>query len=175
VTHIGDWAFDGNQLTSVELKGKVYEARIVDGSLFVVGSKRASKGIQIYCGFNFHGFDDRFRFKKSECFVAEKDGFFAHGGSVKKAISDVQFKIVAEKLQNEPIYEDTELTVKYYRTVTGACDFGCREFMDKHNIAYTVQDGETVEENPIKAKDLLPILEKSHAYGVERFKDLIQF
>ena len=175
VTHIGAGAFHGNQLTSVELKGKVYEARVIDETLFIIGASRSSKGIQIYSGFIFRGFDDHNRFKKTDCFVAEKDQFYAHGGTVKKAISDVQFKIVAEKLQNKPIYKNTELSVKYYRTITGACDLGCREFMIQNNIPFEIIDGETVEKKPLKASELLPILERNHAYGYEKFRELIQF
>ena len=106
-------------------------------------------------------------------FVAEKGDFTAHGSSVKKAIQDVEFKIVAEKLKNEPIHPDTLLTVKHYRLITGACDSGCRGFMQANGIEYKIVDKETVEVTPIKAKDLLPILEKSNAYGIEKIKSLL--
>ena len=43
---------------------------------------------------------------KEVAFVAEKEGFFAHGESVKKAISDLQFKMMSEKLKKEPTKED---------------------------------------------------------------------
>ena len=108
-------------------------------------------------------------------FVVQKSDYTAHGTTVKKAIQDVEFKIVAEKLKNDPILEDTLFTVKYYRMLTGACDAGCRSWMQNHDIPFTVVDGETVEKEPIKAKDLLPILEKSEAYGVDKFKSLIKF
>ena len=108
-------------------------------------------------------------------FVAQKGNYTAHGKTVKKAISDLEFKIISEKLKNEPIEQNTEFTVKKYRLITGACDSGCRLFMNRNNIPYKVIDNETVELKPIKAKDLLPILEKSNAYGIDKIKSLINF
>lgn len=61
------------------------------------------------------------------------------------------------------------------RTITGACDTGCRDFMQRNNIPFKVENDKTVEVNPIKAKDLLPLLEKSNAYGIERFRSLLTF
>jgi hypothetical protein len=104
-----------------------------------------------------------------------KGNYSAHGETLKKANEDVQFKIVAEKLKKEPIKPDTEFTVKYYRLLTGACDMGCRNWMQQHNIPFDVIEGNTVEKKPITAKELLPLLEKSNAYGIDRFKSLITF
>jgi hypothetical protein len=108
-------------------------------------------------------------------FVAQKNKFTAHGNTVKKAIQDLEFKIISEKLKNEPIKEDTELTIKYYRLITGACEAGCISFMRENNIDFNFVYGEAVEVEKIKAKDLLPMLEKSNAYGLDKFKSLIQF
>lgn len=111
----------------------------------------------------------------SKEFYLVTDGkIHAHGDSIKSASEDFKFKIISEKLKNEPITEETEITVLHYRTVTGACEFGCRDFMDKNNIPYEIINDKVVEKNKIKAKDLLPMLEKSNAYGFERFKSLIQ-
>ena len=108
-------------------------------------------------------------------YVIQKGKYTSHAKSIKKGVLDLEFKIIAEKLKNEPIVPDTELTVKYYRTLTGACDLGVREWMRRNKLEFTIIEGETVEVNPIKAKDLLPILEKTNAYGVEKFKELITF
>ena len=108
-------------------------------------------------------------------YIAQKGKFTAHGKTVKKAIVDLEFKIVAEKLKNEPIDKDTELTVKYYRLLTGACDQGIRQWMQQNEIPFKIVDKETVETKPIKAVDLLPILEKTNAYGLDKVKSLINF
>ena len=108
-------------------------------------------------------------------FIAQKGEHTAHGKTIKKAISDVEFKIIAEKLKKEPIKEGTKFTVKYYRLLTGACDNGCRKWMQDNNIPFKIVGEDTVEVKPISAKELLPILEKSNAYGLEKIKSLITF
>ena len=114
-----------------------------------------------------------------ESWLVVKGNYSAHGETLKKANEDVQFKIVAEKLKKEPIKPDTIITVEYYRIVTGACREGIRLWLTANNIPHTVtgtgDNMRVVEKTPIKAKDLLPILEKSHAWGFERFKSLITF
>ena len=99
----------------------------------------------------------------------------AHGDSIKSAQEDFRFKLISEKLKKEPIDPETELTVMHYRTITGACDIGCRDFMQRNSIPFKVENNKTIEVNPIKAKDLLPLLEKNNAYGIERFRSLITF
>ena len=100
---------------------------------------------------------------------------YAHGATKEKAKADLRFKIIAEKLKKDPIKPDTMLTVLYYRTVTGACDLGCRQWLDANKIPYKIEGESTVEVKPISAKDLLPLLEKSGAYGLDRIKSLITF
>ena len=131
--------------------------------MFVIESEKTSKGIKIYNGYVLEGFENK-SFKKRACYVATKDKFFAHGKSVKKAVTDLQFKLIAEKLQKDPIKSDTVITVQYYRIVTGACELGCKNFIEQHKL-----------KDSYKAKELLPILEKYNAYGLERIKSLITF
>jgi hypothetical protein len=108
-------------------------------------------------------------------FIANLENYYAHGKDLTDAFKDLEFKIIAEKLKNDPINKDTVFTVKYYRTLTGACDLGVRSWMESNKSPYDVVDKDTVEKTPMKAVDLLPILEKTNAYGVERFKKLITF
>jgi hypothetical protein len=145
----------------------------VDGYCFVVKRENTSKGIKILTGYNFVDIEEG-EINKQECFVAKKDGFFAHGSTVKSAIGDLQFKIVADRLRNSPITPETEITVNHYRTVTGACDLGVRDFLERNNIAFKVENDKTVELKPMKARDLVPLLEKTNAYGLSRFKQLYQ-
>jgi hypothetical protein len=168
-----------NALTSVKFKNNNLKIKSVDSYPFVVQTEKTTKGITLYSGYNFNGTNSEGMPKVESAYVAKKDEFTAHGKTVKQAIADLEFKVVAEKLKKEPIAPDTELTVMYYRTITGACDFGCREFMEKNGIPYeVVNDGKTertIEKKPIKAKDLLPILEENNAYGLQKFKELIRF
>ena len=166
VKKIGNDCFSSNQaMTEVSInKYKFNNIKCVDDSLFIIASKRTSQGIQIYSGYNFLSMEDK-KIKKQNCFVAEKDKYFAHGESVKKAVGDLQFKIIAEKLKKEPIKKDTIMTMQHYRLITGACELGCRSWMKQNKIT----------KERIKAEELLPILEKTNAWGLQQFKKLITF
>ena len=144
------------------------DTKCVDGSLFIVNKSRASKGIKIYSGANFNSIKKR-KLQKTDCYVSEKDGFTAHGETVKKSIGDLQFKIIAEKLKNDPIKEDTVISIQYYRIVTGACELGCKEWMRQNKVTKKVESGE------MTAKELFPMLDKTGAYGFGRFRELVDF
>lgn len=176
VKKIGNWCFRSNQaLTEINLRKKQYSVKDVDGFCFVVERYHTSKGIKIYSGYNILNVKES-AINKQQCYVAEKDGFYAHGETIKAAISDVQFKIVADRLKNEPIEADTDITVDRYRAITGACNLGVRGFMEANKIPYKIiDDDRTVEVEPIKAKYLLPLLRKSGAYGLEKFESLLTF
>jgi len=51
-----------------------------------------------------------------------------------------------------------------YRLITGACELGCNDWIRNNNIQ--------VEE--ISVRDLIPLLEKTNAYGVEKIKNLVK-
>jgi hypothetical protein len=97
--------------------------------------------------------------------VTDGKSTHAHGDTLQKAKEDFRFKVIAEKLKKDPIKEDTIITMQYYRIVTGACEMGVKNWMDQNNIKL----------EKIKAKDLLPILKKTNAYGYDRFKNLVTF
>ena len=165
LTTCGDWCFRNNAaLTTLSLPNLNLRVKNVDGYCYVVEAEKATKGVVIYTGYNLNGITKSV-IDKQVCFVADNDGFTAHGNTVKQAISDVQFKTIAEKLKNDPIHPDTEITVLYYRTVTGACELGCKDWMAHNNVNV----------DSIKAKDLLPLLRKSNAYGLNKIESLLTF
>ena len=137
--------------------------KCVDNSLFIIESEKTSKGIKIYSGYNVIGIE-KLKAKKQQCFVAEKDNFTAHGETLKKAVEDLQFKLISEKLKNEPINANTVIDIKYYRLITGSCELGVKSFIESNGL-----------KERYKAKDLLPILESKNAYGFEKFKSLCKF
>ena len=134
----------------------------VDGYLFIIESEKTTKGINVLSGYNAKSVVKGKLVKRPTIYVAEKDNFQAHGDSINKAIEDLQFKIISEKLKKEPINKDTVFTIQYYRLITGACELGVKEWMQSHKI-----------EEGITAEKLLPTLEKTNAYGVDKFKSLI--
>jgi len=104
-------------------------------------------------------------FTTPSSFVVKKGRFTAHGKTVKDAIKDLEFKIIAEKIKKTPIKSDTIIDMSYYRTITGACKEGMQLWCANNNMT----------KKSYRASELLPILEKTRAYGVERFKQLITF
>lgn len=138
VTTVGNYSFSSNNaFTEFKIGNKTLVAKDVDGHCFVIESIKTSKGIRLYLGYNFLGIKNKI-INKQACWVAEKGGFCAHGVTAKKAVSDLQFKIVTDKLQKDPINADTKFTVKYYRLLTGACDLGARSWLDANNIPYDI-------------------------------------
>jgi len=96
----------------------------------------------------------------------------AHGETLQRAKEDFRFKLISEKLKTEPIKEDTIITINYYRVVTGSCEMGVKSWM---NQVFNAEELANVTKNGIAAKDLLPILKKHNAYGLERFQKMITF
>jgi len=102
---------------------------------------------------------------KQESYLYGHGKIFAHGETIEKAKEDYTFKKLSDKLKHAPIKENTIIDIRYYRLITGACEMGVRDWMQRNNIS---------SEN-IKAKELLPLLRKTNAYGLERFEKLITF
>ena len=101
------------------------------------------------------------------------DGAFthAHGDTLKEAKESFRFKVQAEKIKKEPITLESVIKIQHYRIITGACEFGVRNWIES-NISE--KNRKKVIEKGIKVKYLLPILEKTDAYGLEKFKALIK-
>ena len=131
--------------------GKLKEYIVVDGIRSILLSRKANVTMVLTNSFE-------------TLYIVTKDGYSAHGKTLKQANEDVNFKIESEKLKNEPILKDTIVTVKHYRLITGACEVGVKSWMQENNI----KEGLT-------AKELLPILERTNAYGVVKFKSLISW
>lgn len=172
VNKIGSRNFSDNAaLTSVSVCKKILNTKTVDGFCFVITAEKTSKDIKILTGYNLVKIRQG-AIINDVCFVAEKDGFTAHGETVKRAISDLQFKIVADKLKKEPIEADTIITIKHYRLITGACEFGVNSWMQQ---VFIEKERAKIADKGIKASDLLPLLKKNSAYGLDRFQSLITF
>ena len=108
-------------------------------------------------------------------FIIQKGEYTSHGKTVKKGILDLEFKIVSDRLKQEPISVETIFTVKYYRILTGACDNGCRKWLQDNSLGFKIIDGETVENEPMSAKELKVLLDKTKPFGYEKFNSLLMF
>ena len=162
----GDNCFRYNAaLTSVRIGQHKLNVKNIDGYCYVIESHKTSKGIAIYSGYNLDKVNDG-KTIKTQSFVAQKDEFTAHGETIQNAVRDLHFKINAEQIRNSPINADTKITMQHYRIITGACEQGCKSWMTQNNIPFDTE---------ISAKELLPILQKTSAYGYESFKKLVTF
>lgn len=113
------------------------------------------------------------KLNSTDNFYLVSDGFtHAHGETLKKAKEDFKFKLISEKLKNEPILADTVITIRHYRLITGACEFGVSNWIDSN---FDTKQRVDILKNGILAKNLLPILKKSNAFGFEKFNSLVSF
>jgi hypothetical protein len=135
--------------------------KIIDNNLFVIESTKNKNNIIIYKGYNIKSIKDNVTIKEY-CYVAENNDLYAHGKTIKKAIEDLNYKVLSEKLKHEPIYNDTIIDINYYRIITGACEFGVKSFIESNNL-----------KESYRADELLIILEKTNAYGLDKFKSLL--
>ena len=94
-------------------------------------------------------------FTLSECFIVKRDGYFAHGSTLKKAMQDLQSKIFENMDKDEKIekfIEEFEHKKKYKNSVfyewhnmlTGSCEMGRNTFVKNHGI--NLDDEMTVDE-----------------------------
>jgi len=164
LTTIGGYlSVSSNSKISAKCLSKI-NYKIFDNLVFQVESEKTTKGIKIYLGGNIRSIKKN-KPTLEKCFVAEKDGFTAHGETIKKAMQDLQFKIISEKLKNKPIKKNTIITPEIYHQITGSCMLGIEQWMKRNNMVV----------ESIKAVDLLPVLKKTNAYGYEKFNSLITF
>jgi hypothetical protein len=148
-------------LTSFKTKSYNFKVIRKDNLTFVIESHKSKNGIDIYKGFILNSIENDVLDKK-DSYLAVHGEYSAHGSTLKGALSDLDTKINFEKLSKEPIEKDTIITIERYHCATGSCKAGIKNWMEQNNV----KEG-------LKAVDLLPILEKYQAYGLERFKKLI--
>ncbi|WIL01335.1 ribonuclease inhibitor [Riemerella phage vB_RanS_CRP6] len=151
VTHIGDWAFDGNQLTSVEIPNSVthigdwafdwsvdiiignHKISMIDGIATIIRKKKKVDDFNVFEGSFFN--------TKRKCYVAQKDSFFAHGDTIREAVEDVNFKFLQENANVDDIVTEIlktqKITVSQFRLITGACKAGCENFLKSNGIKTT--------------------------------------
>lgn len=92
-------------------------------------------------------------------YIAEKNGFSYHSESMIKGLLKGLMRKIKRNV-NKMITLDTEVTVDLYQKITGACKTGIQDWIGRNNI--------TVEKMTVK--ELLPILEKTKAWGRKKLK-----
>lgn len=112
-------------------RGIVY----ADGIMKQLISKRRYKGLDVFKVKEYSG--------KKYSYVVKRGNTFAHAETVKKAIEDLRYKI-----SDRDLTKFNKLTLKSklkiddaiqcYRMITGACELGTREFVEKHKLPKTI-------------------------------------
>ena len=110
-------------------------------------------------------------------YIAQNGKFTAHGETVKKAIKELEYKILQDKVQNSPLTYNDELDAMKYRAITGACFMGMQDFLTAKKIDFSVvkdKKGNITElrTKSIKVSELLPII--GNSYGADKIKSLIK-
>jgi hypothetical protein len=100
-------------------------------------------------------------------YIIEHNGQYAHGESIKEAKESLIYKI---SNRDKSKYENWKLDdiksfseiIESYRVITGACEFGVRNFVESNNI----------EKKPYSIRE---VIEKvSGNYGCNEYKDFFQ-
>lgn len=137
--------------------------QLIDGYLFKTDRTSKRKGFTIRKGSTLESVVDG-KWIGEDGYVAEKDGFTAHGNTATQAISDCHFKILQRDFTGEPITLDTMMDIKTWRLYSGACESMSLEFCKQHAIDPNKQH---------RLGDVMPILEANNAYGLDRLKDFL--
>ena len=113
---------------------------------------------------------DDFTFER--CYVAKQDGYFAHGKTLREAMTALTDKLFEGMPEEERIAEfikahkwgEKYSAVDFYdwhHKLTGSCDMGRREFAASHGFKVTEDELLTVEE-------FIKLTENSYGSGVIR-------
>ncbi len=102
-------------------------------------------------------------FVKKTCYIARVENFFAHGETLRDAFNDahqkaMQAKPIKERV-NDVVKQHPYPTVpvsnkelfKLHNTLTGSCEFGRKQFCERHGIS--LDDSMTMSEFIMKTKD----------------------
>ena len=124
-----------SRLTGAHLyQGAVREFRYVDSYTMIIDRSREQEGYKIHAARYLRGGSVN---KLPRCFIAERDGLYAHGETVREAISDLQYKMaeradVAEVAAE--ICKTGTVTLAQFRAITGACREGIRAHLADRGI-----------------------------------------
>jgi hypothetical protein len=77
--------------------------------------------------------------KTESSYVIEKDGVYSHGKTLKEAKASLIFKVTDRDTSKYESWNlDTRVSaadaIGSYRAITGACEFGVRNFCERHSI-----------------------------------------
>ena len=158
VTEIENSVFNScESLTIIYWSDKAYSVRCIDRYCMYILTTKNWDGYTISkCTY----FPDS---SNEIVYAVEKDGFSAHGSSVRKAVTDWQFKCMEHVDVSEHIARIAQqgyMDANDYRLLTGACQQGTDHFLQEHNLTW---------DDTMPVEEVLKITEGF--YGFEKFQD----
>lgn len=126
-------------INSEPLLKEIKHFEFIDNEIYTFQNKH-TKGE--YTLFKAQYIKDYFGGKKTYCTIAQKEYngkiYNAHGTDIKNAIESLNFKIT-KNFSREDIYNDikkrnNEINMYDYRLITGACEFGTKEWLKRNNL-----------------------------------------
>ena len=158
--------YDKNLTGPHQMRGKTLHFEQIDGDTMVVGKWKSQGDVQVCKAKYFSGkpLDEM-----DKCYVAKSGEYYAHGVSIQKAISDLQFKVLSETGDKSDIVSDIikshMVTFNQWRLITGACESGTSQFLNDHDI----------DPDEVSALSLDKVLDMTKgAYGGDTFAKAIR-
>ena len=158
------------------LKNKIYEIAECDNIKIIITERKNVNGFNVLKGIETNDVTIYNKQRKLEdiekIIVVEKDGIFSHGKTIEQAIADFRYKIANRDTSDFEYFKTTKEKIsvneiiKGYRVITGACEFGTKNFVE-NEMGNELKDSYTI-------KEALTILKSKNAYAVEKFEKFIK-
>ena len=148
---------------TVTYRGKSLNILHVDGYTMAIKSS-STRGETTFMRARYFRGGDISDWKK--CFIAEREGYTAHGETPDEAARDVNFKILQSSADVDDIVarvkETGLVTLNDYRLLTGACRDGALTFLAQNNIPTSCES--------LPLREVLKLTK--NAYGGDRMQEL---
>ena len=146
-------------------KKPLKEVEIIDNFVEVILNKKNKGNIIIRKTIEIN---DYFNHENFTRYVVSKGEFNAHGETIKKAMKDLEFKILSSKGVEENVkrvLKDNKVTFDDYRLITGSCELGTKDWFDKNNFPYDME---------VTVEKAIELVTKTNAYANDIFVEAIE-
>lgn len=114
-------------------RGKLCTFRKIDGYIMLMGNSRKVGDTLVHSARYFGGGEIA---DLPKCFIAEQNGTYAHGSTIKEAQADLRFKFAQVNYDKsdliEKIRSEKRISFNDFRLLTGACSDGLRQGLGLH-------------------------------------------
>ena len=123
------YCFNNPDLLTITWRGKTTPWQYVDGSMMLIDATKRRGNISIHKA--------RYLRTNNPYYLAECNGTYAHGVTVKQAVDDLKYKLDAGKEITKlikTVRKSGYITRNQYHLLTGACNAGIAQFCDENGI-----------------------------------------